>query len=471
MVRSAVRLLLVLLAVLGGCASPPPPRPAAPAGDPEAALGAAGYARVVCSAVFLAGRAPEDAAKTSTRFVVSDAHRNAAHDLQVDRTARTVRVTVGTETGMARAVGDQGCVVERPGAPVPAAAPVFSSLGPAKTIPWPMGDGPDPRPAPPGLNRDALDAAVALAFADPAAMTQAVLVVHQGRLVAERYAEGVGPATLLDSSAMGKSVLATLLGVLVGEGRLDPEAPAAVAAWRAPGDPRGAIRVVNLVQMNSGLRCSMPFDEGYKPEQGYTDGQRVYNGGIDAVAFAESRPLVSPPGTVGHYANCDPLALTGILRRTVESRGETVASWAQRSLLDRIGIRRLVVEPDPYGNPLFIGSVWATARDWARLGQLYLQDGMWLGQPVLPAGWAARVRAPAPGWKPADYGAGFWLDGEHEVSLPPDVFFMEGLGLNATYIVPSRQLVIVRMGHVLGGRVYSKTYNQVLKGIVGALGP
>jgi CubicO group peptidase (beta-lactamase class C family) len=467
-VRSAVCLLL--LVVLGGCASSS--RPAtAPAADPEAALGASGYARVVCSAVFLAGRTPEDAAKTSTAFVVNEAHRNAAQDLQVDRTARTVRVSVGTETGMARAIGDRGCVVERPGAPVPDASPVFSSLGPAKAMPWPLGDGPDPQPPPAGVNREALDAAVALAFADPEAMTQAVLVVHNGRLLAERYAAGVGPGTLLDSSAMGKSLLATLVGVLVAQGRLDPEAPAAIPAWRAPGDPRGAIRVLDLMQMSSGLRCTFPFDEGYKPTQGYTDSQRVYNAGIDAVEFAESRPLGAPPGTVGHYANCDPLALTGILRRAVESRGESVASWAQRSLLDQLGVRRLVVEPDPYGNPLFIGSVWATARDWARLGLLYLQDGNWQGQRLLAAGWATRVRTPAPAWKPPDYAAGFWLDGEHETSLPPDVFFMLGVGKNSAYVVPSRQLVIVRMGHALGGRAYAKTYDQVLKGITGALGP
>jgi hypothetical protein len=80
------------------------------------------------------------------------------------------------------------------------------------------------------------------------------------------------------------------------------------------------------------------------------------------------------------------------------------------------------------------------------------------------------VRTPAPAWKPPDYGAGFWLDGEHETSLPPDVFFMQGVGLNSAYVVASRQLVIVRMGHALGGRAYAKTYDQVLKGIIGALG-
>lgn len=465
-VRSAVCSLLML----GGCTWSSLPPSSALAADPEAALGAAGYARVVCSAVFLAGRAPEDAARTSTAFVVNEAHRSAAHNLHVDRTERTVRASLGSETGRARAVGDQGCVVERTGSPVPAPSQVVSSLPAGTGIPWPMGDGPDSRPPPPGLNRQALDAAVALAFADPQAMTQAVLVVHNERLVAERYAQGVGPTTLLDSSAMGKSVLATLLGVLVAEGRLDPEGPAAVPAWRALGDPRGAIRVLDLMQMSSGLRCTSPFDEGYQPAQGYTDSQRVYTDAIDAVAFAESRPLAAPPGTVGHYANCDPLALTGILRRTVESRGETVASWAQRNLFDRIGVRRLVVEPDPYGNPLFIGAVWATARDWARIGLLYLQDGSWQGHRVLPEGWATRVRASAPAWKPPDYGAGFWLDGEHGIPLPPDAFWMLGVGLNTAYVVPSRQLVIIRMGHTLGGRAYAKVQDQVLKGIVGALG-
>jgi CubicO group peptidase (beta-lactamase class C family) len=464
-----LRITVCLLVVVSACASAPASMSAKIPADAEAALGAAGYARVVCAAVFVAGRAPEDAAKTSTAFVVNEVHRAAAHDLQVDRAAQTVRVTVGGETGVAHVNGDQGCVVGPPSVPATAPAPVRSALPPGDGVPWPMGTGPDPYPVPAGVNRTALAAAVALAFADSHAMTQAVLVVHRGRLVAERYAPGVGPASLLDASAMGKSALATLLGVLVGEGRLTPEAPAPIAVWRAPGDPRGGIRVLDLMQMSSGLRCSSPFDEGYQPSQGYTDSQRVYTAGIDAVAFAESRPAAAPPGTVGHYANCDPLVLTGILRRTVEARGETVAAWAQRALFDRIGVRRFVVEQDPFGNPLFIGSVWASARDWARLGLLYLQDGVWQGQRVLPAGWAAQVRTPAPAWKPPDYGALFWLDGEHEMPLPPDVFLMAGVGLNNTFIVPSRELVIVRMGHTLGGRAFVKIRAEMLKGIVGAI--
>ena len=108
---------------------------------------------------------------------------------------------------------------------------------------------------------------------------------------------------------------------------------------------------------------------------------------------------------------------------------------------------------------------------WGRIGLLYLQDGTWQGQRVLPEGWATRVRTPAPAWKPPDYGAGFWLDGEHKFPLPPDVFFMLGVGRNAAYVVPSRQLVIVRMGYALGGSAYGKTRDHVLKGILGALGP
>ncbi len=144
------------------------------------------------------------------------------------------------------------------------------------------------------------------------------------------------------------------------------------------------------------------------------------------------------------------MTLGFLVRQAVEARGEDYLTYPQRALFDRIGIRRQVLEPDPWGNFLLSGYDYGTARNWARLGMLYLQDGVWQGQRLLPEGFTTFVRTPAPAWKRKEYGGQFWVNGEGQWNLPRDAYFMSGAGGQHTFVVPSHDLVVVRMGHQRG---------------------
>ena len=443
---------------------------AAEAPDPRL-LGAAGYAKIVCSAVFVSGRSVEEARRNSTYFLATDGDRAAVSAVDVDNTRREVRVKVRSGgSRRARYTGDQGCVIvpehgEISFRPVP----VRTALPAAATQPWPMGDAPDHAPWPPDVDRRAIEVAVARAFADPEALTAAFIVVHRGRLLAERYAAGIDKDTQLESWSMGKTVLATLMALLIKDGTYRLDDPAPIPAWRAPGDPRGAIRIVDLLRMSSGLRCTSPFDPDWSAGEGYPDHLLVYTGAIDAFAFALARPLQFPPGTEGRYRNCDPLAVGWLVEEAVRQRGEEILSFPQRALFDRIGIRRQVLETDPYGHFLLNGHDYGTARNWARLGLLYLRDGRWGGERLLPEGWSAFVSTPAPAWRLPIYGASVWLNRGGQLRLPIDAYFMLGAGGQYTIVVPSRELVVVRMGHQRGGPRAEDTLNDALEGIAAAV--
>jgi CubicO group peptidase (beta-lactamase class C family) len=162
-----------------------------------------------------------------------------------------------------------------------------------------------------------------------------------------------------------------------------------------------------------------------------------------------NRPLEHEPNTVGRYRNCDPLSLGAIVRRTVEAQGGEYLSWPQRALFDKIGIRKQVLETDLWGNFVLTGFDYGTARNWARLGQLYLQDGVWNGERILAEGWAEFVNTPAPAWDEPEYGGQVWLNRSYqEPNLPEDAFWFGGLGLQRVIVVPSLDLVVVRLGHL-----------------------
>ncbi len=446
-----------------------PPRSTAGA-DPRV-LGTAGYAKIVCSAVFVSGRDAAEARRNSTYFVVSDEDRAAVTAVDVDRARGEVRVTLRDgRSRRARHVGDQGCVIVPDGGEIhfrPVA--VRTALPPAASEPWPMGDAPEPAAWPRDVDRRAIDAAVARAFADPEALTAAFVVVHRGRLLAERYAPGIDKDTQLESWSMGKTIIATLMGLLVKDGTYRLDEPAPVPAWRAPADPRRAIRIVDLLRMSSGLRCTSPFDPDAAAEMGYPDHLFVYTGAIDAFAYALQRPLQFRPATEGRYRNCDPLVAAWLVEQAVKRRGEEILTFPQRALFDRIGIRRMVLETDPYGHFLLNGYDYGTARNWARLGLLYLQGGRWRGAQILPDGWSTFVSTPAPAWKRPVYGAFVWLNHAGQLRLPVDAYFMLGAGGQYTIVVPSRELVVVRMGHQRGSPRAEDTLNDALEGIAAAL--
>ena len=443
--------LLAALLLLAAPLAESRAQPGSPPNDPDS-WSLAGTAKILCSSLFVSGREEKEARAHVTGYFLG-AKLDSITNVQIDRQRKLVRLTLANRiTREAKLYGDQGCVIHQPGRDSVFFKParVTTTLADASTMPWPMGDVLPSLPLPAEIDTAKLHQAVNAAFATPEGLTAAFVVVYKGRLIAERYANGANKDMQLESWSMGKSIVGTLVGLLIRQSALRLEDPAPVPEWRkTPGDPRAKIRVIDLMRMSSGLRFSRGSPEDIP---GYHDHDLGYTGAIDAFEWATTRPLQFEPNTFGRYRNCDPLTLGLLIRDAVRKRGDEYLTWPQRALFDKIGIRRQVLETDPYGNFLLNGYDYGTARNWARLGLLYLNDGVWLGERLLPEGWTKFVSTPAPAWRDSTYGAMVWVNARGVWPLPRDAFAFRGAGLQDVYVIPSRDLVIVRMGHFAGAR-------------------
>ena len=436
-----------------------------PPGDPLELM-TAGFAKILCSALFVTGRDLATAADEDGFFVSPRAERRAVGKTVVDPKEHSVHLTLANGvTRTARLYGDQGCVTLPRGADSVFFIPVkvTSSLPDPATLPWPMGDQLSHAPLPPEVNSAKVAAGVAAAFDPPAALTAAFVVAYKGRIIAEHYQTGLDYTTRLPSWSMGKSITATLMGQLIHEGVYNLWAPAPVEEWQRADDPRGTIRIADLLRMSSGLRFIAPQDPDFDPARGYPDHLYVYTGAIDAFQWAVTRPAQWPPNTVGRYRNSDPLVINYLIKKAVLAGKQDYLSYPQRHLFDKLGIRRMVLEPDPYGNFLLQGYELGTGRDWLRLGQLYLQDGVWNGERLLPEGWADFVRTPAPAWSEPVYGAFFWLNRTKRWPVPEDAYFMAGAGGQYAIIIPTHDLVVVRLGHYKGSEIGERALRRALQ--------
>jgi len=337
------------------------------------------YAKVTCSAVFVSGREATEALYNSGYVFlpplrnaenrVSGNLRNRLDFFEIDSQTGTVELRRNSgETATARFFGDQGCVVgphpdfELQYRPIA----VESSLPPSDTMDWPMGDRVSSKdPLAPDA-RQQIESALDLAFS-PGLLTHSFLVVHKGRIVAERYDQGIDEHTQTEAWSMGKSLTALLFGVLVFKEGIGLDKPARIDDVRDDDDPRSEITHRHLLNMASGPRFSSLGDNAAAWEQGVPDHHYVYTGVTDAFDYVVNRPLEMEPNTVGRYRNSDPLAIGAIIRRTVEERGENYWQWPQEALFDKVGIRRQVLETDLVGNFLLTVYDYGTARNWARL--------------------------------------------------------------------------------------------------------
>jgi CubicO group peptidase (beta-lactamase class C family) len=284
-----------------------------------------------------------------------------------------------------------------------------------------MGDVLPAEPLPGELDQEKVTAAVDAAFEPPESLTGAFVVIHRGRIIGERYMEGKNKNTMFESWSMGKSLTATFMGILIEQGIYDLWQPAPIPEWQGEGDPRASIRIADIMRMSSGLRFRAPQDPDFDPSVGYADHIYVYTGTIDAFHWSATRPQQWEPNTVGRYRNCDPALINYLVRLAVEARGEDYHTFPQRQLFAKLGIRDMVLETDPYGNFLIQGYEFGSGRAWARLGNLYLQDGVWNDERILPEGFAEFVSTLAPAWE-ADgrpiYGGFFWINGEGRFPVP-----------------------------------------------------
>jgi CubicO group peptidase (beta-lactamase class C family) len=448
----------------------------APPGDPLSHH-AAGFAKVMCSAVFITGLDPEFAAENVGYFTAPYEMREKLGKPIVDREHKQVHVAVpGGVTRTAVYLGDQGCVTLPVGKESVSFKPVKlkSRLTDGSKQAWPMGDVLPDDPPPTALDMAKVKEAVDAAFDPPEGKTAAFVVTWKGRLIAERYAPGITAQTPLESWSMGKSVAATLMGVLIQQGAYELWQPAPIPEWQDGKDLRSEIRIADLLHMSSGLRIKALEDPDYDPAGTYPDHLYLYTGGVDSFHYAATRPLQWLPGKVGRYRNTDPVLTNYLIRLAVEKRGEEYLSFPRRALFDKLGMRTMVLETDPFGNFLNQGYEFASARDWTRLGNLYLQDGVWNGERILPEGFVKFVSTLAPAWV-ADhnpvYGGFFWINGDGSYPVPRNAYFMSGAGGQKTMMIPSHDLVVVRLGHYKGLDEGMKSFKKTLALLMEAVPP
>ena len=310
--------------------------------------------------------------------------------------------------------------------------------------PWPTGAWPT-GPLPDRVDGDRLTAALDHAFSDPAPAdlgeTHAVVIIQAGRLVTERYGPGRGPDDTCRSWSMAKSITQALVGILVGDGRLDILATADVPEWREAGDPRGAIKLDHLLRMSSGLA----FVEAYSPDQPSDVIEMLFGrGAADTAAFAAAFPLAHEPGAFFSYSSGTTNIVSRCLARALGGTGAAFEAFMRERLFAPLGMTSASPRFDEAGT--FIGSsfCFATARDFARFGLLYLRDGVWEDRRLLPPAWVDYARTPTfqqAGCTENPYGAHWWLG-----MAGPGTFSANGYEGQHILICPDRDLVVVRNG-------------------------
>jgi len=423
---------------------------AAQAQSPAHLANVAGYkATFTCSATFLAGRTPEQIAEDELAGVYADYAEALAAlpPAEIDREKGEVRVRYAADAPPRIAVyagRAYGCLQ----APAMAqdrtaiarlAAPRGGALNDERA--WPDGDltaGTFLADRPEGFNlagvaRDAFDGATYGA----GSRTTAVLVLRDGEIAAERYREDFDKHTPQRTWSVAKSIAATILGAAARERLIAVDAPAGLAQWASGGDPRGAITIDDLLRMASGLDAT--------PAGNRTDD--VYFGGGRVVDHAATRRLAAAPGTAFVYANNDTMLAMRALREKMKD-DRRFHRFAFEKVLFRIGMTRTSLETDWNGDFILSSQVWTTARDLARLGLLYLDDGVWNGERILPEGFVDYVRRAGPAQPPLNrpgYGAQFWLFGPRQ-GLPEGSYAAMGNRGQYLMIVPERRVVVVRRG-------------------------
>ena len=406
--------------------------------DRVASVAAGYFAKVSCSEIFLAGRAASAVADGDFDGI------SPALDyvgFKIDGSGGTVTASM-FRLGRVKAVfrDGYGCTLVRGGA-----AQALPALTPVADMPLA-----DAKAGTPAMRDDvdyaAIEAALDAAFADKGAATRSILVVKDGAVIAERYAEGFSAQTPFLSWSMAKSVTATMIGAAALRGMVDLGTPAPVPEWSGAGDPRATITWNNLLQMQSGL----VFDETYEDPE--SDVSEMLFRARDAGGVAARQGLAHEPGSFWSYSSGTTNLIQRILRDTLEANDVGYHAFARDAIFAPIGAASFTLEPDASGT--FIGSsfMYATARDWAKLGLLYLNDGVANGVRILPEGWSRYVATPAAA-SDGVYGAQFWLNHpgadarpKYMPGVPDEAYLMAGHEGQYVLIVPDKRIVIVRAG-------------------------
>lgn len=415
--------------------------------DPHSRALAAGYkAAFTCSDVFDAGQAPEQIAADELEGIYVQ-YQELVRSLpaaQIDRGKHTVRVTFDDKLPPRISAWRPGLgCTELPVGAGPELASILPQLTAARPagdmdkLAWPQGDAGALATTNPSA---ALTQVVSKLFDGHSygagTKTTAVIVIRDGKILAERYRNGYDMHTSQRTWSVAKSITATLVGRAVQLGLVKVDEPANIPEWKHPGDPRAAITLAMLLHMNSGLWTNGPGNR--------TD--EIYLGGGPVTQWAVAMPLEAAPGTRFRYSNDDALLAARSVRASLGD-GQAAINFPFTELFWRIGMFHTTPETDWQGNYVLSSQVWSTARDLARLALLYINDGVWNGQRLLPKGWSRFVATPGPAQPSEDagYGAFFWLYGPQQ-GLPEGTYLMNGNRGQYIFVVPSKRVVIVRRG-------------------------
>ena len=423
-------------------------------------VGLGTQALMICNGLFVSNRTLEQVYEQELRLNRTTVLPPSM--VTIDRERRTVAVGGGGNSPfpVMRAVYREGL-----GAVVLAPNQTFADIDdlpllemppprgdPAK-IPWPDGDLVPHKPLLEYLEAEALEAAADFAFdreshGHPSQITLSLLIVHKGDIIYERYAPGVDFTTKTRTWSTAKSIASTLIGIMVGRGKLALDEPLPYTNWgprtdspASAEDPRSTITLRNVLHMSSGL---YPVDN----ERCHAVGSCLsYFAGASSVNGALDRGLVREPGTHWDYENYDTILALLALKTVIGNQREYL-EFPRRELFDRIGMRNTIAGVDRFGDFVMSSQVYTNARDLARLGLLYLNNGLWNGERMLPESWVTFVRTPAPSTlkRGGFYGGQWWLVPDNRTDIPPDAYSTAGLRGQYTIVVPSYDLVIVRRG-------------------------
>ena len=344
-----------------------------------------------------------------------------------------------------------------------------SPPGDPATIPWPDGDLIEDKHLPPTVNAAALQAASDWAFEreSPEQVTISLIVLYNGEIIHERYAPGFDVTTRTRTWSTAKGIAVTLFGMLADDGKLALDEPLGFE-WlpraRSPEtDPRNAITLRHLLNMSSGLYTVDNSGLEYATGSGL-----AYWAGASSILGARSRALIREPGTSWDYENYDTLLGVYAMKLAIGD-DQAYLEFPRRALLDRIGMRNTLISVDRFGDFILSSQVYTNARDLARLGQLYLQKGMWNGERLLSEEWIDFVRTPAPATaeRGRQYGAQWWLVPDNRNDVPKDAYSTSGNRGQYTVVVPSHNVVIVRRGLDYGRQGFDRwgLTREVLKAI------
>jgi len=344
----------------------------------------------------------------------------------------------------------------------------YPAMDPA-TTPWPNGDLVEKKMLPGNIDADALQAASDWAFnhETPGHDTLSLIVVYKGDIIHERYADGINLKTRTRTWSTAKSIAGTLIGMLVDQGRMDLDAPLGFE-WEPSidnpqNDPRNAITLRNVLNMSSGL---YPVDSSGME---YATGSGLsYWAGASSIHDMRNRGLIREPGTYWEYENFDTLLAVYAMKQAL-GNDKVYQEFPRRALLDKIGMRNTLVSTDRFHNFILSSQVYTNARDLARFGLLYQQNGIWDGERLISEDWIEFVRTPAPATKDRGnfYGAQWWLPPDGRTDIPKSAYSTSGNRGQYVIVVPTHDLVIVRRGLDYGRRLISRWdfAREVLKAI------